>query len=1012
MTEPFGPDFNQIPGLLLAGNADRTAPIYADRSPVLSLLEAQRRSTKVAGQRTSSGQRFWSTPPRKIDDTDSDVMEVNLASTKRINFLRLDLAHFPHVMTAYYLVPGTTDDWREVKEPGGSSVSVNVFDSVPARLNSTTVQQANTHPQHYGAEHWLTHDIKTAPFYTQSLRFILKRSNGNGPVNLLGTPVAYSLGIKGLNFGYKVESLADVPATTESNTLTVSEPFAQTIDLLGSGINFRLRQNKAEHLSRDGIWKCETQPVNYAVVNLYLDVRKYSGFPTVIDRLYLDPLTSGPNVNIYYTSAISDPVEESDWTPITSDFKLRKGFYNFLPVKASVIKLEFTNLTPEPYDSHTVVARSVQLFSVETVASAQPALTETGDAGTRTMSALDPLMRYSDNIRSLPRLTNTSRGYTPTEVLYSTDPNAAARLRELSDVYNYTPWQSGLVVPKFRDIGQHVYQHIEMEHVQRVGFTVGLRSAEAFRVSYAADDDTEQYLELFHDDMHLAPGYDAQIAYDGGLEVRPRGVLPVVTESEIFYSNREVYGIQYATTQSPAVQLLPDDDFNDADPTVAWELYGDGLVLERSNAYSTDIGSTVKVRRNGAVEVPLPGQIDAGTYSGIHTVYSNYNNIEIAGLNYDDLGGSHVIQGGLYEAEGGIASKTFVTPTQSGRVYAAARVIAPRTLVAPLVLQIVEQSSGRVVAEAPASIPANQVVEWVVAYSPGESGFIANSYFDLEQRETWANYDGAQVWHQMEGHGTRSFGGLGARLIQRGQATYPFYVDTVSIYDPSILWEFSNDGGDHYHPVHDIRNDPNGVFIFPQDPEVLKPNTYDILAGVDEYGVDTDSIDTPNYATYEHATTWDQIEWPGRITPPPPQTDNRLRYRVTLFRQDATVSALSIRPWYTDIRSGVAHKGEIEAAGPNVVMQDWYQHIELDPRYRAWHHAVPEDWFFYYRQFLLLRHENYIPVVPSNFGLYITEAFVVTGEVLPTPFLYESIIFDPSDPGSFPNEAIIFPGGT
>jgi hypothetical protein len=84
--------------------------------------------------------------------------------------------------------------------------------------------------------------------------------------------------------------------------------------MLGSPVELSVRENRASDLLQNRMWKCEPQPFSYAVVNLYVDARDAAGNPQVIDRFYLDPITSGVTVNVYHTE---DPPTRTTSPPRT-----------------------------------------------------------------------------------------------------------------------------------------------------------------------------------------------------------------------------------------------------------------------------------------------------------------------------------------------------------------------------------------------------------------------------------------------------------------------------------------------------------------------------------------------------------------------------------------------------------------------------------------------------------------------------------------------------------------------
>lgn len=1039
MTEQtFGPNFALVEEFLdLPGYLGEKvmSPLTVGGVP-LGRMQQALTSDDLAGQRQMQSSRFWSTPPR-LQSTSPvrDIIEVDLANPKPVNHVTFDLAHFPQDAHLEFTT-GTNAPWLPVTYPDGQPVVLTIGDSNPPLLSST-VRQSDRHPQHYGANHWVPYDLRVVcqsggvPVEASGLRLVLTRPLvGNGPVNTVGEDQPYSLGVRSFTVGYKVESREDVPSTPlRSGSLTVHEPFAETRDILGSTVAYGLRDTPASNLTLGGIWRSEPQPVDYAVVTLYASLSRAATTLTderttlgdalvldavsladveaqVIDRVYLDPLVSGATVNIYYTNdspdpSLADPWSYAAWTPINRDFKLRKGFYHFDPISAKHLKFEFTHLAAEPYEASGSVVRTVRMFPPSlSLPSSSTRSGNSGGSGTVVAQDLDPEFRFRDNARGpAAGITDTSRGYTPTEVFFAGDPAAAERLHALSPAaYNYLSWQGGLVSPSFIEIGPHNYVEVEVEHNTKVAFYVGLKALEVYRVNYNASEDTDQYLDSFHDG-HNINDLGGWFLDGQDLHTPAEGAGPWTVTSKPLRSRSNVIGVQFATTQTPAVDLLAhyDSDFNsarnktqaeaDAGLQEYWEALGDALPHtvngveivnpSASTRYNTDIGTTVKVTRQGTTETQ-PRNTKPHTYDSIGLRYGTYNNMR--GLLWRDLdAGVSAYESSLW---GGIRNRQSVTPAVGSRVYAAARVISPIALENPLILRLIN-TEGEVVAEKQAAIPANQIVEWFLDYTVGDSGMdIQNTYLDLETLLDLTYGEAEQfTWAQLETRRVPAPETLFVELIQKGVPNASWFPDTLSLFEDPIRWEFSNNGGDTWWPAYGIRNNPNGALTFPSDPEVKQVNTWNDLMGIFR-GEDT-LPEYPSYATLgdNGRILWEELE--GRSFKDAPVT-NVLMWRATSARPDVHINGLSIRPWYDTYERGLPSAEGVNVSGPNIAMYDHYQPIHMDPRYRMWNKPVPQSWYFFYRQFLLLRHES-IQFTPEGYGVFLPETVIPSGGALPEP---------------------------
>jgi hypothetical protein len=391
--------------------------------------------------------------------------------------------------------------------------------------------------------------------------------------------------------------------------------------------------------------------------------------------------------------------------------------------------------------------------------------------------------------------------------------------------------------------------------------------------------------------------------------------------SKVFNSATMVRGVQFATVQSGPVQLLPDPEF--ADTSLAtWAAVGDAVQLDITTEVNAQLGNMVQVAR-------LPS---ANSWSMLQAAYASWTQVQANSQTWDNLQGVAVL-----ETFGGIQYRgPVITPTAAGRVYAAARVFANQPLDSPLMLQILDASTGAVLAEADQAVPGGAITEWWVGYTIGAGGSPSALNWSQVQTAypTW-NATSGQIWHYID----TSFPPLGAlltaRVVQVGLTENTWYQDNISLFEDSIVWQFTNDGGRSWWPAYDIRNNPNGVFIFP------------LPAG-------------------------------GQ--------GNEFAWQASGYRPGLFISSLAIRPWYgirpfaTPPRvTGVGH-------GPNSTPADHYGPIEADPRFKMWDSPIPLDWWFAYRQ-MILSETAYVPAAPSGaqIKVVLADALAQPPVIVPPP---------------------------
>lgn len=595
-----------------------------------------------------------------------------------------------------------------------------------------------------------------------------------------------------------------------------------------------------------------------------------------------------------------------NWIPITRDYVLKKGYFEFDPTKARFFKFEFSNLAAEPYETSSPIVLTTQVFAGTNVttpaaASAAAQSSNTGDPGTAVNTSVANVNRFNDQVTLTKSGSNTftptsPTTYLPTEAYRVLDPQGAARMESAAPYWNFSKFQASTTMPRTATAGQHYYETVSLPLTKRVAYFVGLKSITMYRVNRQLADDTDSYTELFHDDKDLV--YTPSIATwglgDNQITTTDFLAAPVQIMSKPYASFRTIQAVQFATTQSPPRQLLTDPDFDDQSLQF-WQPTGDASIAP-DPFYDTDIGSLVKVTRSG----------NPVTWSSMENTFATWNLLMDSNPSPYQPTWDQLVASTSPTGRGGIQSFETIDPSPIGKLYAAARVIAPATLTAPLILKLVN-GDGTVLAEGPMNVLANQVTEWFVEYDIGTGA-------PAEGNVLWSAQDNSMTWDAMSMMGTWNDvqqvpGTLVIRDVQvqleQDEATNDvWYVDSLPIYNDAIMWEFSRDGGQTFWPVWDIRNDPNGVFVFPDGDHLV----------------------------------------PGQ--------GSQFVWRVTGAAPDLSVSALRVRFWFDSLMVGSPTKRTLQHGGPNLTPLDQHPHVEDDPMFKAWHNVIPQDWWYVYRQWV------------------------------------------------------------
>jgi hypothetical protein len=611
-----------------------------------------------------------------------------------------------------------------------------------------------------------------------------------------------------------------------------------------------------------------------------------------------------------FIGGLGSAYESCAWVMIPRSYVLSQGYVEFDPVLASAWKFEFTALQPETYEYLAPPVQTARVFP----ASAMPAASESDptspavlDDGLAVTQAMAPTIVFGDAPPANPA---PPAGGTvlPTEALYAPDLTAAAQMAAAGGaLYSFQPWQAPHVIPASA-AGPSAYSQVSVTNAQRVGYFVALSGISMYVADYGAADDTAQYTENFATDSDvsvssLAPGSWAFLPGIG--LVTPGNISPegATAQSQVLNSANVVTGVQFATVQSPPVQLLADPDFSQPG-FPGWEPVGDALPLAASAA-SAQLGTMVQVTRGGALNAAAQ---QPSSWSSLESGYGSWQALETAVPAWLDFGAPLAAT-----SIGGIAySDAPVVTSPGGRAYAAARVFSPVALTAPLVLQLLDGETGTVLAEAEQTVAGGTVTEWFAGFTLGSGEASSNAWQDVETLyPTWSAAVGSgDDWEQIDTSIIPLGATVTAQLIQEISTGDSWSVDNISVFDDAIAWQFSNDGGSTWYDAYDVRNNPRGAVLFPS---------------------------------------------PGQ------GQGTQLMWQVSGYQPGLTVSAITIRPWYVTSPRGVPPRPAGIGHGPNMSPLDQYPAIEDDPRWQMSSGPVPDDWFFAVRQALG------IAVPPSDF---------------------------------------------
>lgn len=407
-------------------------------------------------------------------------------------------------------------------------------------------------------------------------------------------------------------------------------------------------------------------------------------------------LTSGTG----FMGGTPDRYEELDWQPISRDYILRKGFLYFPPTKAKYWKFEFCGLTPEPYEVYKPISRTVTTYPILMWKGHNESPTLTGSnlnasfPGQATALALALIHSFKDSTTRMGT-GGTLGKYTRTTARVVWDHETRRNIAKVYWAWGFLPLHCAPRTPRFQAVGTHTYEKFVVDHTTKLAYFVGLRAIEAYRLDYSSTEDTPQIIEMFNDESGLGEG-NWTLTEDHMLSSGDSDYAEVT--SKPVPSGRLVRAIQFAAQQSAPRQLLPDDDFLDPDH-IHWTAVGDAQLAD-GVFRDPVLGTVVKVDRS----------VRKKTWEEVEGLFPTWTSMQ------NLLWGAIELSGMNAYPRGGIISPPVTTPT-GGRLYAAVRVAADKTLTAPLHLRIVEDVSERVLLDEVMEVKGGQVTEWYGGYT-------------------------------------------------------------------------------------------------------------------------------------------------------------------------------------------------------------------------------------------------------------------------------------------------------
>lgn len=752
--------------MVVPGNASAN-PINSDNGTVSELLLSGASVQSIQAASTITAQsvpQFWSTPERAYTDMTQDIIEVRFSSPVNVNAISFQVANFPCTAT-----------FQVYDEPSSSWVGYYqqaVTTSVPAVLpNPTDALVAKTHPQHFGPGHWVSVAFRFAPASITRARIVLVRPGIVGPqgpiLAVTNNPADYSLGVTEFSFDYVVDSASQLP---DEGTVSL-ETIGTSTDVAGNTISYSVYSEVPA--VEDGTlsqWRCFPQPVNNAVVNLYLDTRDGEGNAQVIDRFFITPTHLGVGCTLYF--ALEEPDTPGDmsslnWILVNRSYILMTGWMTVYPVAAKYWKFEMSGLVAEPLSNPFPVTTDILMYGSSAI---NPTTGSAGYQGaTPAGTTTNAILAAGNGLLTTPTVNPSNSGaYSPATALVANDPTLAQALQSNFANYGYIDWQPFGAPPATLG-GLEDYTTTTIASVNSVGFFTGFSSIVAYRTNPACPIDSPLYYELFYDITQIA---SANCQTVGGIYSGPGSQselleTPAEVISKAYVSASMVTKVQIGTQQSPPTEIVPFDTFRNGrylpppDGDYAWDDPQDWNNLGMGD-------STVIFNAQTLTPVITRG---ATTYTGPQA--------------------------------NGLVSAPFLTAPVGWVTFAVRLSILSVPPTAPeffseypIYLQLCQWNGG--------GTPPEVLVEWpLTAVSVGQT---IEEYFSYQVGSTVS---------------PETF--LCLAVAQHSNAEVPsgqtasWVIQAASGFDPSMMWSFSSDGANWVEggSVNFVHNNRNGIVSIP-----------------------------------------------------------------------------------------------------------------------------------------------------------------------------------------------------
>lgn len=299
---------------------------------------------------------FWASEEALAPAEES--LELDFGRFRPVNFIDFQICQKPIDFKIYY---HKDDDWVEIVPNNFYPVSFAV-----------TYIESTSNP-------WAYFECRFNLVNTRRIKVVFTRRTEPFPYH--NTPVfPWSIEVKSLRCMHVIQAEEDFEPDTGTDILDnsfVTDFDAQVADNVIDGDDTTYWQSQAnprpdavEALFFDlrGGYQSQTMAQLDKLIMKTLDQRgmldmeQYYPDGLLFDEIFVDPITSGPIVHIYYSNDDEPDPNYKLWTPVGQHFILRRGYLSLpRPIFCKYVKLEFSRLAAAPYNN-TQYPESLPVF--------------------------------------------------------------------------------------------------------------------------------------------------------------------------------------------------------------------------------------------------------------------------------------------------------------------------------------------------------------------------------------------------------------------------------------------------------------------------------------------------------------------------------------------------------------------------------------------------------------------------------------------------------------------------